>query len=88
MKVTILGRSKWEWGQGDVIVIRVEDRFFAYREERDDGDEADELDPELAVDLLTRLGVRLTGAGRAWMKEQRDLWAKKRSRTRLILTGD
>lgn len=76
MTVTILGRSKWEWGKGDVIVIRVDDAFFAYCEERDDEDEADEIKPELAMDLLTRRGVRLTSAGRAWMKEQRALWAK------------
>lgn len=76
MTVAILGRIKWDWGKGDVVVIRVDDRFFAQCEERDDEDEAEEITPELVVDLLTRLGVRLTNAGRAWMKKQRDLWAR------------
>jgi hypothetical protein len=77
MKVAILGRSKWEWGGGDVIVIQVDDRYFAQCEERDDDEEADEIKPELAMELLSsRPNIRLTNAGRAWMREQRDLWAK------------
>lgn len=76
MKVAMLGRSKWDWGKGDVIVVRVEDRCFAQSEEYDGQDEADEIKPELAMDLLTRQGVKLTNAGRAWIREQRALWAK------------
>lgn len=81
MKVAILGRGQWDWGKGDVVVIHIQtlsddDHYFAQCEERDDEDEADEIAPETAMDLLTRRGVRLTTAGRAWMKEQRDLWAQ------------
>lgn len=77
MKVAILGRSKWEWGKGDVVVVRVDDRYFAQCEEGDDVDEADEIKPELAMELLSsRPKIRLTNAGRAWMREQRDLWTR------------
>jgi len=74
--VTILGRSKWQWGKGDVVVLRVDDEFFAYCEERDDEDDAKEIEPEVAMDLLTRRDARLTSAGRKWLAEQRALQAK------------
>lgn len=76
MTVAILGRSKWEWGKGDVFVLRIDDRFFAQTELSDDQREADEVEPTTAIALLTGRGVRLTTAGRDWMKEQRGLRAK------------
>jgi len=76
MTVAILGKIRCEWGSGDVIVIQVDDLYFAQPFEREDEIEADEIGPELAVDLLTRHHVKLTNAGRAWMREQRELWTK------------
>jgi hypothetical protein len=59
-----------------VVVIRVDDRYFAQCEERDDAQEADELKPQDAVDPLTRHSVKLTPAGCARMREQRELWTR------------
>jgi hypothetical protein len=73
MIVTILGRSKWEWGPGDVVVIKVDDRYFAQCEESEDHDEADEVEPTTAMGLLTGRHVKLSAAGRVWMKEEREL---------------
>lgn len=74
--VTILGLSKWDWGRGDVAVIRIDDRYFAQCLESDDHDEADEIEPTTAMSLLTGRGVKLTTPGREWLKDQRDLRAK------------
>jgi len=74
--VSILGLSKWEWGKGDVAVIRIDDRYFAQCLEADDWDDADEVEPATAMSILTGRGVKLTAAGREWMKEQRALRAK------------
>jgi hypothetical protein len=74
--VAVLGTSKWEWGKGDVAVIRIDDRYFAQCLESDDHDEADEVEPTTAMSILTGRGVKLTTAGREWMREQRDLRAK------------
>jgi hypothetical protein len=74
--VQILGQSKWDWGKGDVIVVRIDERYFAYCLEREDETEADEIEPTTAMSLLTGRRVKLTAAGREWMREQRDLRAK------------
>jgi hypothetical protein len=76
MKVAILGRRKWDWGKGDVVVIRVDDRYFVQCEQCDDQRAADEIDSVLAADLLTRRGAQLTAAGREWETEQRRLRAR------------
>lgn len=74
--IAILGRSKWEWGPGDVIVVQAGHRYYAYCEDRDDETEADEIEPTTAMALLIGRRVKLTAAGRKWMEEQRDLRAR------------
>lgn len=56
--------------------MRIDDRYFAYCLERDDETEADEIEPTTALSLLTGRRVKLTAAGKEWMREQEELRAK------------